>query len=135
MDIAYTERHPHLLDVFKLTGAPCLTAFCDATTKLVGADTVYLASLGLVESEYFHVEAISSNATEIETEHFCAASTPSSQVIASDSPFYVCSDVRKIYPGARIPSLLGSESYLGLPLKSPDKTIIGMVISWNKHPC
>jgi len=134
MDIAYTERHPHLLDVFKLTGNACLTAFCDATTKVLGADTVFLASLGLVESEFFHVEAVSSNATNIETAHYCAAPTPCTEVIASDKPFYVCSDVRKTYPDALIPAQTGSESYLGLPLKSPDKSIIGVIVLLWRDP-
>jgi|GEM_PF-6603980 len=133
MDMAVTEQRSQLLDVFRLTEAQCLSAFCDATAKVLGADTVLLASLGLVESEHFFVEAVSSNAAQVNTSQFCAASTPCAEVITTDGPFYVCSDVCATYPDARILQQLSAEAYLGLPLRSPDRAIIGVIVMLWQH--
>ncbi len=127
-------NHPIFLDTLQLTAATFLGAICHALKDALETNTVFVASLGMVESDYFYVEAISPNRSVSDEFDFGASGTPCEEVIRTGKPVSVCSNVRVAYPNAALLKRLGSEASLGLPLKDTDETTIGvLVLDWTEE--
>jgi signal transduction histidine kinase/ActR/RegA family two-component response regulator len=127
------ERQASLVKTFEHTGSAFLDSLCETAKDTFDANTAYVASLRLVESEYLAVESVCPNRPDLNIAGYCTTGTPCVEVYTSGLPVTVCSDVRVAYPDIHVLEELGSEAYLGLPLENSKGTCIGVfVLEWSE---
>lgn len=121
----------HLLDTLHLTGSAFFDALCTSSRMAFGAQTVMIASLGIVEVEHLFVEMACSEDPTFDLLQFSAAHTPCAKVIKSDAPIFVLENVSELYPDAIALPSLGTQACIVLPLKDTYECVIGvLVMEW-----
>ena len=125
-------EHPQFLAACDLTETSFVQATCDIVKTAFDANTVFIASLGLVEADYLSVTAYSTGASELQTRQFFASATPCGEAIIQGQPVSICKDVCSLFPDAKILTHLNAQAYISLPLKDTAGCVIGaLVAEWS----
>jgi len=126
-------EHPKFLQACGLVEVPFLYATCEVLRDVCAANTVFIASFGLVEADYLIIEAHSSGGEDLEEKHFYASKSPCIEAINEHAPVCISRDVDTLYPDAKVLTLLKTQACVGLPLHDTEFRPIGtLVLEWSE---